>query len=182
MKNLNLTLSLTEAGKCATKLAQGIDGPVYAMKMQNGKYICGLSFIIAIAGRSAFGDEFDTNATYEILVRLTELNTGNAIDLYGMTFNPKDYIVHSKGGTTYCYFNESAEINDIVLPTDPISASSKYVLKTLVRKKECCWSCPSQHRKNRRRIKGHVNTRRTDHQGCRECHCCTWQSQAHYDL
>ena len=65
MKNLNLTLSLTEAGKCATKLAQGIDGPVYAMKMQNGKYICGLSFIIAIAGRSAFGDEFDTNATYE---------------------------------------------------------------------------------------------------------------------
>lgn len=49
MKNLNLTLSLTEAGKCATKLAQGIDGPVYAMKMQNGKYICGLSFIIAIA-------------------------------------------------------------------------------------------------------------------------------------
>ena len=93
-------------------------------------------FIIAIAGRSAFGDEFDTNATYEILVRLTELNTGNAIDLYGMTFNPKDYIVHSKGGTTYCYFNESAEINDIVLPTDPISANSKYVLKTLVRKKE----------------------------------------------
>lgn len=136
MKNLNLTLSLTEAGKCATKLAQGIDGPVYAMKMQNGKYICGLSFIIAIAGRSAFGDEFDTNSTYEILVRLTELNTGNAIDLYGMTFNPKDYIVHSKGGTTYCYFNESAEINDIVLPTDPISANSKYVLKTLVRKKE----------------------------------------------
>lgn len=136
MKNLNLTLSLTEAGKCATKLAQGIDGPVYAMKMQNGKYICGLSFIIAIAGRSAFGDEFDTNATYEILVRLTELNTGNAIDLYGITFNPKDYIVHSKGGTTYCYFNESAEINDIVLPTDPISANSKYVLKTLVRKKE----------------------------------------------
>ena len=126
MKNLNLTLSLTEAGKCATKLAQGIDGPVYAMKMQNGKYICGLSFIIAIAGRSAFGDEFDTNATYEILVRLTELNTGNAIDLYGMTFNPKDYIVHSKGGTTYCYFNESVEINDIVLPTDPISANSKY--------------------------------------------------------
>ena len=106
MKNLNLTLSLTEAGKCATKLAQGIDGPVYAMKMQNGKYICGLSFIIAIAGRSAFGDEFDTNATYEILVRLTELNTGNAIDLYGMTFNPKDYIVHSKGGTTYCYFKK----------------------------------------------------------------------------
>ena len=45
MKNLNLTLSLTEAGKCATKLAQGIDGPVYAMKMQNGKYICGLSFM-----------------------------------------------------------------------------------------------------------------------------------------
>ena len=111
----NLTLSLTEAGKCATKLAQGIDGPVYAMKMQNGKYICGLSFIIAIAGRSAFGDEFDTNATYEILVRLTELNTGNAIDLYGITFNPKDYIV---------------------LPTDPISTNSKYVLKTLVRKKE----------------------------------------------
>ena len=106
LKNLNLTLSLTEAGKCATKLAQGIDGPVYAMKMQNGKYICGLSFIIAIAGRSAFGDEFDTNATYEILVRLTELNTGNA------------------------------EINDIVLPTDPISTNSKYVLKTLVRKKE----------------------------------------------
>lgn len=93
-------------------------------------------FIIAIAGRSAFGDEFDTNATYEILVRLTELNTGNAIDLYGMTFNPKDYIVHSKGGTTYCYFNESAEINDIVLPTDPISANSKYVLKTLVRKRK----------------------------------------------
>ena len=79
MKNLNLTLSLTEAGKCATKLAQGIDGPVYAMKMQNGKYICGLSFIIAIAGRSAFGDEFDTNATYEILVRLTELNTGHRL-------------------------------------------------------------------------------------------------------
>ena len=65
MKNLNLTLSLTEAGKCATKLAQGIDGPVYAMKMQNGKYICGLSFIIAIAGRSAFGDEFDTNASIQ---------------------------------------------------------------------------------------------------------------------
>ena len=136
MKNLNLTLSLTEAGKCATKLAPEIDGPVYAMKMQNGKYVCGLSFIISIAGRSAFGDEFDVNANYEILVRLTELNTGNAIDLYGMTFNPRDYVVNSKGGTTYCYFNESAEINDIVLPTNPISASSKYVLKTLVRKKE----------------------------------------------
>ena len=36
----------------------------------------------------------------------------------------------------------------------------------------------------------HLNIERTEeesrgmstHQGCRECHCCTWQSQTHYDL
>ena len=35
----------------------------------------------------------------------------------------------------------------------------------------------------------HLNIERTEdesrcanHQGCRECYCCTWQSQTHYDL
>lgn len=142
MKNLNITITLTCAGGNPAQATKDIDGPVIAVideKFSN--MLCGIAFILAIAGKDDnrqepdSNDIFDFDKTYDVLIRLTDMTSGRAVDLYSMIFEPKQHVVENGAASRarYCYTNEIIDIQDIYFPLEKQKAKSRYVLKALVR-------------------------------------------------
>lgn len=142
MKNLNITITLTCAGGNPAQITKDIDGPVVAViDEQLSNMLCGIAFVLTIAGKDESRqdtdneDVFSFDKTYDILVRLTDMTSGRAVDLFSMIFEPKKHVVENGAASKarYCYTNEIIDIHDIYFPLEKQRAKSRYVLKALVR-------------------------------------------------